>query len=127
MSEMKRLVFGEGLMGPTLSGNKQITLRKYRVGSHDFKNGEIIIGEFKDGANILLQITADTETKPFSDLTDLEAQQDGFQSAEDAFNGLKDYYPDLKKTDVSATIRYEVLRVQNVPVVSFNEHAKVAE
>ena len=64
MAEMKRLIFGEGLMFPTLTGEKQITLRKYRAGSHDFVKGEVIRGEFKDGLNVLLQITADTEKKP---------------------------------------------------------------
>ena len=102
MAEMKRLIFGEGLMFPTLTGEKQITLRKYRAGSHDFVKGEVIRGEFKDGLNVLLQITADTEKKPFNELTDAEAQADGFNNAEDAFNGLKDYYPDLQKTDLLA-------------------------
>lgn len=127
MSEMKRLVFGEGLLSPTLSGDKQITLRKYRASSHDFTKDEVITGEFKDGLNLLLQITADTEIKMFSELTDSEAQQDGFQNAEGAFNGLKEYYPDLQKSDMNATIRYEVLRVNGVPVVSFNKHTAVAE
>lgn len=124
MAEMKRLVFGEGLMSPTLSGDKQITLRKYRAGSHDFLKDEVICGEFKDGLNILLQITADTKKKPFSKLTDQEAQADGFKSAEDAFNGLKDYYPDLQKTDLLATIHYEIMKVNKVPVVSINEYAQ---
>jgi hypothetical protein len=123
MAEMKRIIFGEGLMAPTLSGDKQITLRKYRAGSHDFQKDEIVIGEFKDGLNILLRITADTEKKPFSELTDEEAQADGFDNAEAAFNGLKDYYPDLQKTDLLATIRYEVFKVNGVPAVSINEHA----
>ena len=70
MIEKKRLLFGEGLMSPTLTGNKQITIRKYRAGSHDFVKGEVIRGEFKDGLSILLEITADTEKKPLSELTD---------------------------------------------------------
>lgn len=122
MAEMQRLIFAEGLMAPTLTGDKQITLRKYRAGAHDFVKGEVIRGEFKDGLNILLQITADTERKLFSELTDQEAQADGFDSAEDAFNGLKDYYPDLQKTDLLATIRYEVVKVNEVPAVSINEY-----
>ena len=122
VDEMKRLIFGEGLMFPTLAGEKQITLCKYRAGSHDFVTGEVIRGEFKDGWNILLQITADTEKKPFSELTDQEAQEDGFESAKDAFNDLKDYYPDLQWSDLLATIRYEILKTNEVPVVSVNEY-----
>ena len=122
VDEMKRLIFGEGLMFPTLAGEKQITLCKYRAGSHDFVKGEVIRGEFKDGWNILLQITADTEKKPFSELTDQEAQEDGFESAKDAFNGLKDYYQNLQWSDLLATIRYEILKTNEVPVVSVNEY-----
>lgn len=111
-------------MSPTLTGDKQITLRRYRAGSHDFVKGEVIRGEFKDGLNILLQITADTEKKSFSDLTDEEARADGFKDAEAAFNGLKDYYPDLQKSDLLATIRYKIYEVDDVPAVSINEYAQ---
>lgn len=120
MREMKRLIFGEGLMAPTLSGEKMVTLRKYREGSHDFVAGEVIRGEFKDGLNILLRITADTEKKPFSDVTNKEAKRDGFKSAKVAFDGLKEYYPDLKKSDLCATICYEVCKIEGVPAVSIN-------
>ena len=123
MTEMGRLIFGEGLMGPTLAGDKQITLRKYRAGSHDFVKGEIICGEFKDGLNILLQITADTQKKPFNELTDQETQEDGFESVEDAFSGLNDYYPDLQKTDLLAIIRFEIVKVNGVFAVSINKYA----
>lgn len=34
MAEMKRLVFGEGLMMPSLDGEKRFTVRKYREGAH---------------------------------------------------------------------------------------------
>lgn len=124
MTEMKRLIFGEGLMSPTLTGDKQITLRKYRAGSHDFVKGEVIRGEFKDDLNILLQITADTEKKPFSELTDEEAQADGFEDAEAAFNGLKGYYPDLQRSDLLATIRYKIVEVEGTPAVGINEYAQ---
>ena len=88
MSAMKKLTFGKGLLAPTLTGGKKITLRKYRVGRHDFTKGDIILGEFRDGFSILLHITADTQTKLFSNLTDREAQEDGFESARDAMDGL---------------------------------------
>lgn len=120
---MRRLIFGNDLMSPTLSGEKLITLRKYRSDSHDFAKGEIIIGEFKDGLDILLQITADTEKKLFSELTDEEAQGYGYADSENCFNNLKEYYFDLKKSDILAVIRYEVLKVNDVPVVGFNEYA----
>ncbi len=124
MAELKKLVFGEGLMGPTIAGDKKITLRKYRAGAHDFTKGLLILGIFKDGLNIVLCITKDTEKKPFSKMTYEEARLDGFADVEDAFNNLRDYYPDLKKTDILATIRYEVAEIASSPAVSFNEYAQ---
>ena len=118
MSEMKKLVFGTGHLVPTLTGKKKITLRKYRPKSHNFKKDEVIIGVFKDGWDILLRITTTTKTKTFHDLSDGEAQEDGYSDAQDAFNGLWLYFPDLKWSNSIAIIRYEVLQVNNVPVVS---------
>jgi len=127
MPDMQQLIFGEGLMIPTLEGRKRITLRKYRAGAHDFREQEAILGVFKDGLNILLWINADTEKKPFNALTDEEAREDGFENAKDAFENLKEYYPDLKLTDICAIIRYQVLNHMRVPAVSLNEHRLVLE
>ena len=123
LSPIPELTFGEGLMNPTLRSEKKITIRNYRPAAHDFTKGETVIGVFKDGLNILLRITADTEKKPFSELTDDEAREDGFKSAKNAFRGLKSYYPDLQKSDTAAIIRYEVLSVGRVPTVSINRFA----
>lgn len=119
----KRIVFGEDLMIPSIKGKKKITLRKYRAGAHDFLSGEGVVGEFKDGLNIPLCITADTVKKPFSELTDAEAREDGFLDAEDAFNGLKKYYADLTKEDVVAVIRYELSTSDGKMAVALNGHA----
>lgn len=121
---MKRLLFGEGLMIPSIKGKKRITLRKYRKDAHDFLNGETFVGEFKDGLDIPLRITADTVTKPFSELTDEEAREDGFLDAEDAFKGLGKYYEGLTKEDVVAVIRYELNTPEGRATVIFNEHSK---
>ncbi|MBI3308564.1 MAG: ASCH domain-containing protein [Candidatus Melainabacteria bacterium] len=123
MPIVKRLVFGEGLMSPTLEGRKTITLRKYRPEAHDFKKGEVVVGEFKDGLDILLKITRDTEVKPISELTDEEAVLDGFDDAQAAFDALKGYYPDIAVSDELATIRFRALRYQGTPSVQFNQHA----
>jgi hypothetical protein len=123
----KRLVFGEGLMIPSIKGKKRITLRKYREDAHDFSNNEEVIGEFKDGLDIPLRITADTVKKPFSELTDEEAREDDFLDAEDAFNGLQEYYHDLKKEDLLAVIRYDIdtsEAEENLMVVVVNKHSK---
>jgi hypothetical protein len=124
MTEMRKIVFRKGLMDPSLTGDKKIAIKKYQADAHDFVKDEIVHGEFKDGLTILLCITANTKKVTFDQLTDIEAQQDGFVDAEDAFNGLKNCYPDLQKTDVAAIIFYEILSVDDNLVVSINEHAK---
>lgn len=120
IKDIDTLIFGEGLLLPTLTGEKKITIRKYREGAHDFKEDQVILGVFRE-KNVeyaLLQITADTENKPFNRLTDKEARADGYEDAEDAFNRLKNsYYPDLKKSDTAAIIRYELLRFEGHPII----------
>ncbi|MCK9352516.1 MAG: hypothetical protein M0P76_07100 [Candidatus Pacebacteria bacterium] len=88
-------------------GKKKITIRKYREGVHDFNKDEVFVGIFKDGLNILLVATTD-----------------GFTDADDAFLGLKRYYPELKRTDNAAVIRYRVYSVDDVPSVSANLYFK---
>ncbi len=124
MTSVRKLVFGEGLMAPTIRGPKTATIRRYRPEAHDFKKGEVFVGEFKDGLNILMQATADTETKPVNKLGDSESRESGFKDAKDARIGLRHWYPDLKMTEMAAIIRHEVLKVNDTPVVTFNEHAQ---
>ena len=119
---MKELVFGEGLLGATLSGEKQATIRRYRPEAHDFKKDEIVLGVFKDGWSILLRITDDTVVKPLSKLSDEEARASGFKDARDARKGLKRWYPDLKRTDTAAVVRHEILKVDGVQVATLNQH-----
>lgn len=127
VAEMKRLVFGEGLMTPSLDGSKGFTVRKYREGAHDFLKDEIVIGEFKDGLNILIRITDDTFKDTFMYLKrskKMSEKAGGYYFDMTYFRGLKTYYPDLTWDTMGAVISFEVLKVNGVPVVSLNEHAK---
>ena len=126
MSAIKKIVFGEGLMWSTVREQKTATIRRYRPEAHDLKKGEVFVGEFKDGLDILMQATADTETKPFKELGDKESKESGFKDAKDAKSGLKHWYQDLKMTEMAAILRHEVYKVNGIPVVSFNEHASEA-
>ncbi len=125
-AEMKRLIFGDGLMPPTLDGSKCFTVRKYRQGSHDFSKDEIIIGEFKDGLNILLRVLKDTKKGAFKGLIRSKAEtgKNGYWFDESYFEDLKAYYPDLTWDTTGAIIIFEVLKVNGTPVVSLNEHAR---
>jgi len=127
MAEMKRLIFGTGLMAPSLDGSKRFTIRKYREGSHDFVKDEIVVGQFHDGLNILLRVTEDTKKDTFKRLKRSRRQMekdDGHYFDAQYFTDLKQYYPDLTWDTMGAVIFFEVLKVNGVPVVSLNEHAQ---
>jgi len=123
---MKRLIFGECLMSPSLDGSKRFTVRRYRQGSHDFKKNEIFIGEYKDGLDILHQAIADTKIGTFR-LLKLDKKyldKKGYYFDEEYFEDLATYYENLDWDELGAVIMYEVLKVNDVPVVCFNEHVK---
>lgn len=118
---MKRLIFGEGLLGNVLAGDEETSLRKYREGSHDFKKGEFVKGEFMDGVVIVLQITADTEKKRIADLTNEDLRGTLFEDAEDVFNGLKHWYSELTRKDLIGIIRFEIPKIEGIPIVALLE------
>jgi hypothetical protein len=120
---MKRLFFGEGLMEPVLWGEKLFTVRVYREESHNFREGEIVKGEFKDGLTILLQIVRDTKKDLFKKLKQPKKGLDsnGYYFDAEYLKDLKTFYPDITWDTVGAIIFFEVLKVNGVPVVKFNE------
>lgn len=127
MAEMKRLIFGEGLMFPSLDGKKNFTIRKYREDAHDFKKGEIVIAEFKDGLTILIAITEDTKKASFTDLVRSKEEFEkhgGYYFDAEYYRTLRSYYPDMKWSMIGAVISYEILKVNDMPVVTLNEHVK---
>lgn len=120
---MKELVFGKGLMVPFLDGEKRFTVRKFREEAHKFVKNEIIIGKFKEGLNILLQITDDSKIAPFNELLSCQEKSAkvGYYFDEARFEYLKSYYPDLTWENMGAVIFFEVLKVNGISVVAFNE------
>ena len=118
---LKVVVFDEGLLTATLSGDKKITLRRYRPEAHDYRVGELFIGRFREGLDILLRATADTQVKKFEQLTDEEAQDDGFENAQDAFIGMGKYYTDLKTDEQLAILRYEIAKIDGYPAIKLNQ------
>jgi len=124
LTELKVLLFAKGLMGRTLKGEKQISLRKYKGEAHDFEEGEWFIAKFEEGLDVILEGTADTEVKTFNDLTDEEAKEDGFENVNDAFEKMHQYYPNLQREDKLGIIRFKVATLMGTPVVSANENFK---
>jgi hypothetical protein len=121
-TETKTILFGEGLLVPTLISERQTSLRKYREEAHNLHKGEIFVGSFKDGLDILLQATADTEIKTFKELTDLEAQADGFIDAKDVFVGMHKYYPDLTPDTKFGILHFKIAIINGVPSVKANNN-----
>ena len=74
MNELPQLVFAEGLLAPTIAGDKLFTVRKYRADAHDFKKGDTVLGVFKDGMNVWLVITKDTKVCTFKSLKNTAKQ-----------------------------------------------------
>lgn len=120
---MKTLVFGPGLLEPTLNGEKRFSVRKYREGAHDFVAGETVLGEFKDGLNVLLQITHDTKIGTFEELkSPPDADNDNeYWFDESYFNELGEYYPGLKWDDTGAIVFFQILHVDGVPIIAKND------
>lgn len=120
--EMKKLFFGEGLMDASLDGSKTFTIRKYRAEAHDLKKGELVIGTFKDGLDIILQITTKVIKDKFKNLKRSKDEADkegGHWFDEKYFEGLKSYYPDLTWESDGAVIFFEVMKVNGIPVVQY--------
>ena len=129
VAELKRLVFAEGCLNPSLDRSKRFTIRKYRQGAHDFSKDEVVVGEFKEGLDILLHVTEDTLKRPFKLLQRSKRmceKKGGHWFDDTYFEDLKSYYPDLTWDTMGAVIFFEVLKVDGVPVVQFNEHAQSA-
>lgn len=104
---MKTLLFGEGLLAPTLEGRKRITIRKFRAEAHSFIEGEIILGKFAEGPELALRILADTKVLQAGALSDAIAREDGFADAADMMVQMRRYYPDFGPETQVGVIRYE--------------------
>lgn len=126
MFEMRKLIFGEGLMAPSLDGEKRFTVRRFREDVHDLKKGEVFIGEFKDGLNILLQAPKDAKISSFKNLKlpKRDLDKNGYYFDKKYFEELGAYYPNLSWDEMGAIVFFEILKVNGIPVVSINEYAK---
>lgn len=125
VSEMKTLIFDEGLLLPTLSGSKRFTIRRYREEAHNLTKDDLVLGEFKEGFTIILRITKDTKKATFRELKKKKSKlrKNGYYFDKKYFDKLKKYYPDITWDTVGAIIFYEVPRVDGIPTVSTNKHS----
>ena len=108
MHTPKTLAFAQDFVEPVYAEEKQITLRKYREGAHDFTEGELVVGTFGGRGVALLRITADTECMPLGEVPDEVAEEDGFEGTADAYRGLLNYYTDITLESTIAIVRFEL-------------------
>lgn len=100
------LKLANNLFPALLSGDKRVTIRK---GVRNYTLGRATIvptdeeGSF-DFCNVFITSMA---TKKVRDVTDIEAQADGFQDSSDLFDGLRAYYPDLAGDDYVTLVNFE--------------------
>ena len=101
VATIKKLNFGPGLLGVSIPGWKDTTIRKYRQEAHDFSKGEIVQGVFERQLDVLLEIKSDTEVVPFKDLPKEAAVASGYKTSKEAFQDLRDHYynGELKLSD----------------------------
>ena len=119
MPKRKQLIFGEGFLFPVLSGNQKMKISKYREGVHDFTRGETVYGEFVEGLNLLLVITADTELKTINEISDEEACMSGYTNVQ----GMIEVVMSTQlKSDILAINRFEVYSKKGDPAVEINEY-----
>jgi cytidine deaminase len=102
--QIQRLRFRATHLPAVRSGSKRVTMRfrdPVQVGP------ALLVFEFDNEVSLPGRITS-TVAKPVSDITDHEAQEDGFASAADVLPGLRDYYPGLQPDDEIVIVRFEV-------------------
>jgi cytidine deaminase len=101
---MQKLRFRASHLPAVQAGTKRITMRysdAVEVGP------ALLVFEFDEEVTLPGRITS-TVTKSVAEVTDQEAQEDGFPNAAAVLPGLRDYYPTLDPTDQLTLVRFEV-------------------
>ncbi|WP_432534472.1 ASCH domain-containing protein [Kineococcus arenarius] len=102
--QIQRLRFRACHLPAVLEGSKRVTVRfndPVQVGP------ALLVFEADDEVTLAGRITA-TIAKTVKDISDTEAQEDGFADAASVLPGLRDYYPDLSGDDDVVFVRFEV-------------------
>ena len=94
MTTRKTLAFAGDLHPVVTSGQRHITIRKYRAGAHDFVTGEIIDGVFAGHEKpVALRIIGDTDIRMAGEVSPPYCRADGFRSRREMIEQMKRYYP----------------------------------
>lgn len=122
---MKELDFAKGDLERVLRGEKKITIRRWENGEkHGFYADDTVRGVFEGGITVLLRVNGSVKTVMFRDLTSDAAREDGYRNARDLMTKFrKRYYRNLERSDMAVVIRFEVLKVDGVPVAGIRHAA----
>lgn len=105
--QVQRLRFRASHLPAVRDGSKRVTLRfndPVQVGP------ALLVFEGDDEVTLPGRITS-TVAKAVRDISDEDAQEDGFADAAAVLPGLRDYYPDLSSDDYVVFVRFDVHEV----------------
>lgn len=101
---MRELRFRASHLAAVQAGTKRITMRfddPVEVGP------AVLVFEFDEEVTLPGRVTS-VVAKPVGEVTDAEAQEDGFADAAAFLPGLRDYYPALAPTDEITLVRFDL-------------------
>lgn len=116
---MKKLLFSRRQsIWPVVDGDIRAMILHSNPEMPTFFQHEAVLGIFGSMIGLMLRITAKSERKLMSELTDEEARACGYQDAEDTLNQLRhDLYPNLEKKDEIVIVKFKVYDVDGEPVL----------
>lgn len=119
---MKVIVkFYQEYFQPILEGSKTQTMRMAHK-RLDVKVDDEVIAIFPDGQELVLRIT-DVGYKAFKSINDKDAEREGFNSAEELKNVLREIYKDFNVEDYNRFYfyRFELIDDDNTVELSSND------
>ncbi len=112
--QIQRLRFRASHLPAVRAGSKRVTLRfddPVQVGPallvFEPAAGTDAAGDLEDEVTLAGRITS-TTAKTVAEISDEEAQEDGFADAASVLPGLRDYYPHLSSGDYVVFVRFDV-------------------
>lgn len=104
---MKHLQFDGKYVGLLKTGKKKLTIRMEKP---NLKKGDVVI--VHAGGNVIGKFRiVDIYTKRLYQITDEEAQLDGFKNKEELFKALREHYPWIKEDREIVIIRFEPIEI----------------
>lgn len=105
---METLRFDPKFLERVLDGEKEITVRRGNAEKYAFREGDAVAAEFPGRAVLLARIT-DMRFTTLNEVTEQEAQDDGYFDVAELMDVLREYYPDAEWTDPAVVIRFNRL------------------